>query len=159
MDGGFITIIIVVAVLAASIGLFLFGDWMAKRGAKSGAAKPAAKDASKDAPKPPEPVKAAPIVNNSNLADDIVSMLPKPEVKKDDKKSASERSYLGSRRDRMIAFYDRKYKAKSEAFSSSFEESLGDNSSMVVDGVEITKEDVKKLTALHGLFERKSADG
>jgi len=158
MDGVFVTIT-VIAVLACFLFLFFIGDQISKRSGKA-AVKPAVRDAPKKeeaALKPTEPARDAAVVRDSNLADDIVAMLPKTDEKREENKPASERSHLLNRRDRMISFYNKKYKDKSAAFSRSFDEQI-DEPQLVVDGVEITRDDIKKLTALHGLFERKSAE-
>jgi len=157
MDG-FAAIIIVLAALAGFFLLFFFIDWFAKRGAKANRIKlvPSLQKSSAPEPEveivPLEAVPAEPVQEVSPL---------KESSKREEKKSepASARSRMYNRRARMLEYYDKKYKSRTIEFGgNSFEEPRDNSPAMVVDGIEITKEDIKKLTALHGLFARKEAD-
>lgn len=177
MENPIVMIIVILAVLAGLILVFFIAERASKGGdakAKGKSDKPApAKDIPKPAPKSDTCAEhgrenctcaSAVETNVSILADDITSLISDEKPKKEDKQVASERSRMYSRRARMLDFYEKKYKKyeeRSADFNSSFEElaqPVSSNSSIVVEGVEISKDDIKKLTALQGLLERKAAD-
>jgi len=165
-QSGFVIIIVLVA-LVFFIVLFAVADFVAKRGGKA-----------KPAKAKPEPVVVqkknvdeltARIINDNGsvLFQDLEALIATDDTKNEEvvHEVASQRSRMHNRRARMLAFHE-KYKSRTMAFesidSNSFDEPV-DNSvfasgSFNVDGLEITPDDVRKLTALHGLLSRKSED-
>jgi len=98
----------------------------------------------------------------STLATEIEALIVDDTASRGDKvESASQRSRMHNRRARMVEYYDKKYKSRTVIFDpNSFDEPISPSSSggFVIDGIEITKEDVKKLTALNDLLARKNFD-
>lgn len=167
MGNGVGTIIILLLVLAFFIALFTIVDFLTK-------SKKATKKAEKPKPAPDsvsaknkvstditkdEPVK---IDAGSALFNDIELLIPEQSKKEERPEvAASERSRMYNRRARMMEYYDKKYKSRTVEFdTNSFDEPISNNpqSSLVVDGIEITQDDVRKLTALQGLLARKTGD-
>jgi hypothetical protein len=171
LDRGFIiTIIVLIVVLAVFIFLFMFAERLSRGGkAKSkadgrGKAKSTAQDGSAKALVILEEqegcIEGAKFELSSDIEALVAKEVPKKQVVEGDK-SASERSRMHNRRARMLEYYDTKYKGRAASFEmESFDMQDGSSagSTLVVDGIEITREDVKKLVALHGLLGRKTQE-
>jgi len=156
-----IVLIIIVAILALLLfAMYYMVDTWSKK--KPAPPKPAAP---KPEPTPPGSEPAASgstgTVATSNLANEIEAMIVPDHAGRAEKvEIASARSRMHTRQARMLEYYDKKYKGRTMIFDpNSFDEPIGtSSSSIVVDGIEITQDDIKKLTALQGLLERKGED-
>jgi len=160
-------VIIIVAVVAVICLVVLFfvvevlskGNLAKRSGAKkvaSDVVKPEAAGVVKDSSEI-----AVTTGEGSNLASEMEALIVERSSQRDDKvETASQRSRMHNRRARMLEYYDKKYKSRTVIFEpDSFDEPVSSSQStaFVVDGVEITREDVKKLTALNDLLARKTS--
>jgi len=170
MDGPIIITIVSLIVLLGIVVLFFVADILTKGSAakksdsgKSDAGKTASVAVRVEASRAGDVSEAS---NDSNiastLATEIEALIVDDTASRGDKiESASQRSRMHNRRARMVEYYDKKYKSRTVIFDpNSFDEPVSPSSSgaFVIDGVEITKEDVKKLTALNDLLARKNFD-
>ena len=160
-------ILIVAGIIALGIViLFFVGDFFSKRNI---AAKKNTAAVQKPVDVKEEPVGASAVPevtvsasDDNTLATEIEALIMEGSSKREDRiESASQRSRMHNRRARMLEYYDKKYKSRTMIFDpNSFDEPVDNysssSSSLVVDGVEITKEDVRKLTALNDLLARKT---
>ena len=140
-----IAIIVVLIVLVGMVLLFFFADWYGK-------------DRKKVAkPQPVTQEKVEPVIVEVKETTPEIVVVPVKEKPLEKPETASERSRMYNRRARMSQ-YREKYKSRTMSFSNdSFDEPL-DNSTIMVDGMTITRDDIRKLTALNGLLERKKLD-
>jgi len=163
-------IVIVVVAVAAIAGILLvliFLNYLGRvpdtkkvdsGGGKSDAAKSDGQSDVGDAVSVPDA--GISLTDDSPLATEIESLITVDSSKREVvAESASQRSRMHSRRARMLEYYDKKYKSRTVMFdANSFEDPIDTSAVLNVDGVEITREDVKKLTALNDLLKRKTGD-
>jgi hypothetical protein len=165
MDNPIIIIIVAIVGVVCLVVLFFVVEILSKgnlpKKSASGKVQPALQASEKDAPKDAPEIKASESVG-STLASEIEAMIvgkSSSSQREEKVETASQRSRMHNRRARMLEYYDKKYKSRTVTFApDSFEEPVDTSApaSFVVDGVEITKEDVRKLTALNDLLKRKS---
>jgi len=165
MDNPIVIGIVSIVVLVGIIVLFFVADFLSRR---NNTAKKASTGQTVQSPVKPvahaidetqDVVAAANIA--STLATEIETMIVNDASSRGDKvESASQRSRMHNRRARMLEYYDNKYKSRTVIFDpNSFDDPVAPSqSSLIVDGVEITREDIKKLTALNDLLARKTHD-
>lgn len=157
MDNSTWTILFLAIVFVFFIVLFAVVDYVTK-GKK---AKPVPAPVKyENAPFPKNDMSEPPVLIDagSNFFNDITALIPQQEQKKEEKlEVASQRSRMYNRRARMSE-YRQKYQSRTVDFDSeNYDKPLSSQpSSFLVEGIEISQDDVRKLTALHGLFTRKT---
>lgn len=159
MDNSTWTILFLAIVFVFFIVLFAVVDYVTK-----------GKKKAKSVPAPAMPEAAVPSKTNvlespvlmidtgSNFFNEITALITPQEQKKEEKTEvASQRSRMYNRRAQMSE-YRQKYQSRTVDFDSeNYDKPLSSQpSSFLVEGIEISQDDVRKLTALHGLFTRKT---
>lgn len=160
MDPVVVIIICFIALLCIVAGYYIV-DTLSKKTITKPAPKPAASEPKKES----VPVMSVGIDNEkapSNLANEVEDLIAADQANKVDKvEIASERSRMRTRQARMLEYYDKKYKGRTifdpNGFDEPFDPSTPNNpKATVMNGVEISQDDIKKLVALQGFLERKT---
>jgi hypothetical protein len=168
MDNPIVIIIIICVLLIGMVILFFVADFLSKNNVakkgSTGSTKSSKSVAEKEVASEKDMSKEVlPVQDDHNLADEIEALIVDSSSKREDTvETASQRSRMHNRRARMLEYYDKKYKSRTVIFDQdSFDEPVSATSqapAFVIDGIEITKEDVKKLTALNDVLARKKSD-
>lgn len=157
MDYGTWTIFFLLIAFVFFVVLFGVVDYVTK-GKKKAKSVPAPAMPEAAVPSKTNVLESPVIDTGSNFFNEISALIPPQEQKKEEKTEvASQRSRMHNRRARMSE-YRQKYQSRTVDFDSeNYDKPLSSQpSSFFVDGIEISQDDVRKLTALHGLFARKT---